>query len=185
MVSSAEELRPIGGIPLDVFIEKIIKRKKTPFDYIATAVLIIAGVALIIGLSAVQYVQDFIIIITAGVIFGLYMFVKYNSVEFEYAVLNGDLDIDKILGMSRRKRLFSVSCREFEVFAPLESPQHAGKAVSIPNRLYVVTSMKDAGIYFFVASYEGKKTIVYFQPDERMLQNFALYNPNIMRDIKI
>lgn len=168
---------------VDVFIEKILKKKKTAYDYIATAGLIILGLAVVFVGAQIQYVQDFIFILAAGVVYGLYMFIKYNNVEFEYAVLNGDLEIDKILGMSRRKHLFSVASNEFEIFAPLESPAHAGKALSIPNKLYAVTSMNDEGIYFFVANYENKKTIVYFQPDDRMLNNFALYNPNVMRDI--
>jgi len=104
-------------------------------------------------------------------------------VEFEYSVLNGDIDIDKIMGMSRRKRLFSASCKDFEVFAPLASPLHGRYAAGAPNKLYAVTSMKDEGIYFFVASYVEKKTIVYLQPNEKMLNNFSIYNPNVMKDI--
>jgi hypothetical protein len=167
-----------------VFIEKIVKKRKTAYDYLSTIGLIFLGIIIIIGITFVDILYNFVFLAAVGVAFGIYQFMKYNNVEFEYSVLNGDIDIDRILGMSRRKRIFSASCREFEVFAPLESPLHAGAAAKYRNVLYAVTSMKDPGIYFFAASYNDKKTLVYFQPDERMLNNFAIYNPNVMSRAK-
>ena len=97
----------------DVFVEKIVKKKKTAYDYISTLGLIILGVAAVLVLAVVPVAQDFIIIIAAATVWGLYLFVKYNNVEFEYSVVNEDIDIDKIMGQSKRKRLFSASCRDF------------------------------------------------------------------------
>lgn len=175
----------MGVSELDVLIEKIVKKKKTAYDYISTISLVMLGVAAVIGLSMVSYVVNFIYLIAALVVYGLYLFIKYSNIEYGYSVLNDDIDIVQILGTSKRKRLFSASCKEFEAFVPLESPLHDKIVSNIPNRLYVVTSMKDEGIYFFVASYNEKKTAVYFQPDEKMLNNFLIYNPNVMSNVEL
>ena len=47
-------------------------------------------------------------------------FIRLQNIEYEYIVTNGELDVDKIMGRSKRKRLVTADARNFEVFAPME-----------------------------------------------------------------
>lgn len=52
------------------------------------------------------------------------------SVEYEYIVTNGEMDIDKIIAKRRRKRLITVNARTFERFGPFKESDHAGETYS-------------------------------------------------------
>lgn len=43
-----------------------------------------------------------------GSLYGGYILITNMSVEYEYIVTNGEMDIDKIIAKRRRKRLITV-----------------------------------------------------------------------------
>jgi hypothetical protein len=47
----------------------------------------------------------------------------------------------------------------------------------IKNRIEAVSTMQADDIYFIVLSYKGERSIVFFQPTERMLDSFRKFNP--------
>ena len=98
-----------------------------------------------------------------------------RNVEFEYAFTNGKLDIDKIIAQRKRKRLFSANCRDFEAFGKLDSKNFTDDIKNIPQQIKAVTSMSSQDVYFLVANYKGNRTLVYFEPDERMLNSLKPY----------
>ena len=73
------------------------------------------------------------ILFTPGLIFLIYYIITLRNIEYEYAVTNGDLDIDIIINQSKRKRLFSASCKEFEAVARVDSPQYTQKIKNCKN----------------------------------------------------
>ena len=48
---------------------------------------------------------------------------------------------------------------------------------SIKNRIDASSSIDSPDAYFITLNYKGQKTLVIFEPNERMLNNFKIYIP--------
>ena len=115
---------------MDRFSEQLVERasdKKTAF----LKGLVVAGAMLAIALLimiciVLQYsITLFCVVAAAGVIWLAKFLWEGLNVEYEYIVTNDDLDIDKITGKRKRKRLMSVDLKSVDEFAPYLDAQRA------------------------------------------------------------
>ncbi len=167
---------------MDTFIEKIVTKKKGPVDYFITFGLILAAVILTMLSFSIQILQQLGIslLIAAAIIYLVYRLINARNIEYEYIVTNGDLDIDKIISRRKRKRIFSASCKEFEILAKVSSNSFSQSVQSIKNRIDATSNINSPDAYFATLAYKGEKTVVIFEPDERMLNNFKIFIPRKM-----
>lgn len=162
---------------MDIFIERIVERKKTIFDYMIIfsiffgSLFVALAIVLFLGISPIST----ILLIVLGYL--VYYLISLRKIEYEYAFTNGELDIDKIIAQRKRKRVFSASCRDFEAFGKLDSEKYTYEIKNIPQKIKAVTSMDSKEVYFFTANYNGNKTLVYFEPDRRILDSLKPYIP--------
>jgi len=163
---------------MDIFIERIVAKKKDYVDYL-----------IILATIIISFIAAFIIIYMAGPIFfgiGLalvaalgyigYRIITSRNIEYEYSLTNGDLEISKIIAKRRRKRIFYGSCKQFEVVDKVSSDKHKRIANSEISKIYAVSSMKSQDIYFFISNYNDRKIIIYFEPDDEMLNKIRTLN---------
>ncbi len=163
---------------MDVFIEKIVKKKKSTEDSLITAGIIAGGFILaVIIIPLIPLVNSFGIFFDAAIIYFAYYFITSLNVEYEYAVTNGDLDIDKIVSKRKRKRLFSANCKDFEILARVKSSHYTRDIQSIPKKIAAVSSIDSPDAFFATLNYKGEKTVIVFEPDARMLDIFKTYIP--------
>jgi hypothetical protein len=162
---------------LDIFIEKIIKRKKTIIDYLIIAGIIIAGLFLAMIILSLKFLNSFMPLLFAGIIYLAYIFIKGRNIEYEYIVTNGDLDIDMIIAQRKRKRLFSANCKDFEVMAKKSSSMFNQNVQSIKKVLNAATSLDSPDVYFATLVKDNEKMVVFFEPNEKILNSFKKYNP--------
>ena len=154
---------------MDSFFEQIIKKKKTVSDWLLTGLIILA--ALVVLTAAFLFLPEFFFIVAVGVGYGTWWLISNQSVEYEYCVTNGDIDVDKITARRKRKRLVSVSGRKIESLLPYDPAAPLGK---YQRTVMVAPSLKEDGLWCF--TYHSKKnghTFVVFRPDRRVL--CALY----------
>ena len=89
----------------DYYTEQLVKKKPDMKDMMTKAILIAVT---IVSILAVLYYP--IIILVPVLLIGLDIFMFHRlKVEYEYLYVNGDLDIDKIMNKSKRKRVFSAT----------------------------------------------------------------------------
>lgn len=162
---------------MDVFIEKIVSRKKGTKDLLQTLGAIIGGFILTIIVLNVPFLRGLGLFLVVGIIYLMYRLITSRNVEFEYAVTNGDLDIDKIISQRKRKRIFSANCKEFDVIARVKSPQYTHDVQNIKNKIEAVSSMDSPDAFLISLNYKGERTVVFFEPDQRMLNVFKTYIP--------
>lgn len=172
----------------DVFIEKIVARKKTGKDYLLIAGVIIGGLAAIV---AVNYLNIYVINITfmlplvvVGVIYLLYILISNMSIEFEYILTNGDLDIDQIIARRKRKRVFSCQAKNIELMARVGSDEWRDAERGGYKRLDCSQTLLSPDNWFITANYKGQRLLVVFTPDERMLKNMKRYNPSKIKYVQ-
>ena len=101
---------------MDNISEQLVRINKTPKDlFLAGSIWVCAFflvfLFVVFGLNN-SYFLGFMILFSVGVIFGAYKLSKMLNIEYEYIVINRDLDIDKITAQSSRKRLVSIKLNE-------------------------------------------------------------------------
>ena len=155
----------------DSYVELLIRQKATKETAIKKAALIAGMVIcamLIILFSALATIW------LLG-IFGLvYLWKRVDTVEFEYVYCNGEVDIDKIMGMQSRKRLLSIDAKDMEVLAPTGSPELR----PYQNvKVYNCSSNTEKKTYEMVAKVKNKTARVIFEPNDEILQGMRFYAP--------
>lgn len=164
---------------MDNYMEKLVTKKRTAGDTLITVGIIFGAIVLILFVMSIQVLQQLGIslLLVALIIYLGYRFITSRNIEYEYIVTNGDLDIDKIISKSKRKRLFSANCKEFDIVSPVKSNSFSQSVQAIKNRIDASGSIDSPDAYFITLTYNGEKTLVIFEPSDRMLKNFKTYIP--------
>lgn len=163
---------------MDLFTERIITKKKDYVDYLIILVTII-----------ISFIAAFLIISIAGPLYfgvGLafvaalgyagYLVITGRNIEYEYSLTSGDLEISKIISKRKRKRIFTGSCKQFEMIDKISSDRHNISVNSVMSKIRAVSSMNSEDAYFFITHYNNNKVIVYFEPDKEVLDIIRTFN---------
>lgn len=100
--------------------------------------------------------------------------VKRSDYEYEYLFCQGELDFDRIMAKSARKRILTVNIKEMEVLAPAGSPElqrYQGLKV------YDCSSNSGNDVYVMVAKRNNQLVQVVFEPNEKMLDGIRFLAP--------
>lgn len=170
---------------MDSFIEKIVQKKRNTQDHLISFGIIVATfiVAAVIMIMLTAYIQQFAFLLSIGAVYLGFRLQSRTNVEFEYLVTNGSLDIDKIISQRKRVRIFSSDCKEFDAVGRVKSKNFGPHITSGAEIIFAGTNMQSENLYFVTLAYKGKKTVLYFEPDQRMLDSFRRFIPSkILRD---
>ena len=162
---------------MDIFMEYLIERKKTIKDRLLSIAIVI--LAIILGLTALAFIPSFGLFAAVAIGYGAYWLITSRNIEYEYCLTNGELDIDKIIAQRKRKRLLSIHCREFELFAPVHNEKYKREFnnVNIQETIEAMSSMNAENLYFATFVQNGVRTKLIFQPTQKMIDAFKQYNP--------
>ncbi|AIS52964.1 hypothetical protein TKV_c18140 [Thermoanaerobacter kivui] len=163
---------------MDIFIEKLIKRQKTLKDALFSIGVILATFVIVfLVIPVIPIVRNFWIFFLLLFGYIAYYLIRSRNIEFEYALTNSDFDVDKIIDQKRRKPILSIDCRNFEIVAKVNSDKFTNDIKNIKNRIEAVSSMSSPNVYFAVFENKGVKTVLFFEPDEKMLDAMWRYIP--------
>lgn len=161
----------------DLFSETLIKKKRTAKDLAAWLPLFCLGVLLLIGGLLVHPLLLLAGAAAAGL--GIWLQRRHN-IEYEYAYVNGQLDIDCIYARTSRRRLASYDLRQMEVMAPLGS-EFLARSGGGNLRTADYTSGEEAErdrVYAVILPHEGATVRVLFQPTEAMKKDIRMRAPS-------
>ncbi len=149
----------------DTFFEQIVKVKKTPKETAAIVGILVLALAIIVAALMFVY-PPFSILLAAGACWGAFKLISLTSIEYEYIFTNGDLDIDKIIAKSSRKRVVSIKCQNIEHWGKYTSAVRRSTSV---KKTYILCDPEDENAIYFVAPTKTEGTVmVVFAPDERI-----------------
>lgn len=106
---------------MDIFVEKIVSRKKGPREYILSAMIIFISIIVVVMASLLLGPRGIVLLLTAGLIVGDWYLIGSFNVEYEYSITNGEIDIDKIINRRKRKKLITADCKDIEIMAKVSS----------------------------------------------------------------
>ncbi len=167
---------------MDVFCEYIVTKKKDLLDYLLifsiAAPVIILTCILVLLMLVFRPFATIILFLIVGIWWGGVQLIKGRSIEYEYILTNNELDIDKIVAKSRRKRVCSIDFNHIELCASISDPTFT----HIYNNSGEKTVKNLAGdinadnVYFVDYSNEAQQMRVIFQPGKRMLEGIKKAN---------
>ena len=155
----------------DFYTEQLSKKQTSTKDLVTKAVL--AAFAIVSVLTVFIFPVGLLIPI---VVIALVWFLMTRlDVEYEYLYINGDLDIDKIMHKSKRKRLFSANVKEVEILAPADSPQL--NQYQRARVLDLSSCSKDGRKYALVVASNGQLTKLIFEPNDTIIEGISMLAP--------
>lgn len=163
---------------MDNFYEQLLKVDNN-FGYKTLNVLTYAFLVLALMFL---FALNIPIAIASALLSGLSFSSKKNlMIEYEYAFTNGEVDVDKIIDMRKRKRLITFKVKEIEILAPKDNEEVSAALNNGEQRLKAYNKEQGERTYIAVINSGGKKINLYFQPDEKFLELCYKYNPRAVR----
>ena len=167
---------------MEVFIEYMVKRKKTPIDYLKVFGILLGGFILMMlvttFLSAVPFIGSFVLLMIAGIVYLMYHFVTSINLEYEYILTETELDVDKIINTRRRKRLTTVNIRGVECFAKISSPELKRYSDNPKiKKIYACRDIRDEETNFVVYTSKDETKLLFFNPNQKITDRIKALNP--------
>ena len=171
---------------MDIFCEYIVKKRIGVIDVLK--LIAFASLAVILAYLVLMFGSLFLgagigLILASVVLYFAFKFSKEVFVEYEYALTNNELDIDKILGRSRRKRIITVNFKTVEICASINDDRFTSEYNTSVVKTLDVTGKSDNEIYFVDFTTDKGRTRVLFQPTDKMKDGLKLVNPKAIHII--
>ena len=178
----------------DIYLEYILKKKKTGGQKAIIAVIIFAAIivslALLLlifatatALSGTQFGSFSLgigLVLIAFAWYGAYFHMSMQNIEYEYILTNSEIDIDKIMSKKARKRIASFDFKEINICANIDDNEHNHdyKNVTVSKTFDVTGDDYSRGnVYFVDYSQDSENYRVLFQPTSKMIESIKRFNP--------
>ena len=161
---------------MDIFFEQLVVKKKTALDFlkklgIALAAIILFVLLVVIIPKLLPAFGYFGVMLGVAGVFGAYYLISYMYTEYEYIITNGELDIDKIVGRRKRKRIITVNTKDFTQFGIYDKNEHISQSYDLI--LYVCHNQKSDGNYYAVTEHRTfGKCLIVMSLNENMVDAF-------------
>lgn len=157
---------------MDVFKEQLVKKMATTKEILLKAgMILLTGLIVIAAAVYSPFLGGFAILaIMAGVgaVYGCIYFYPLLNVEYEYILTNGEMDVDKILGKKKRKRLLTFDVTKAERFGPYDPALVNDE--QFDNRIHACIAPNLKSTYFLTFEHHSLgKCLLLFNPNEEML----------------
>lgn len=157
---------------MDNFYEQLNKTEKS---HIYSIMKLLSYILFIF--AAIFLISLNLLLFAVSLIIGLVLyFIKNNFfLEYEYAYINGRLDIDVILGKKKRKKVISFNVKDIEAYGDekltdMVKYKHGAKII---NAISTNDKNKVYGIYVII---EGQKYYIRFTPDKKFYDLINRFN---------
>ena len=152
----------------DALYEQLVTRRPKPYDLPVRILVILVIVA--VAILGMPYIGLLSFVIAALIALAAYYLIFPRlSVEYEYTILNHDLQIDVIYSKSKRKSLRSIDIQAAEIIAPKGSPRLNSYK---PDKIYDYSSGNpSAKAYAMMLPMDQKNVCIYIEPDAKMVEH--------------
>lgn len=161
---------------MDSVTEILIEKDKEIKDVVYKT-LVFAGI-LVLCLASFAFLGSLGLLVAFLVVFLGIKVQDYFSVEFEYCVLNADIDIDRIFSKKRRKRYVSLESASIDLIAPSESSEAKDAISGREKKIYACRNKSNSDNYVIIGNdTKGTRVAVYVENNEALIEQFRRYIP--------
>lgn len=152
----------------DALYEQLVSCRPKPYYFPLRILIILVIIAVaVLGMPFIG-MFSFIIAIILAVLAYYFLFPRFN-VEYEYIILNHDLQIDAIYNKAKRKTMRNFDIKAAEIIAPKGSPRLNSFR---PDQILDFTSGdSSAKVYAVMLPMDLKKVCIYIEPDDKMVRH--------------
>ncbi len=152
----------------DSYSELLVKKEQTGKDKVIKFLLI--GMIAATAVVGVVFTLAWILTLVFGIV--AYFVLPNLDLEYEYVYVNGELDIDKIMAKSKRKRVQSFDLAKMEIMAPVNS--HRMDYQNHNTKLKVLdfsSGNKEHKVFAMIIPDEKEICKVLLEPDQELIEN--------------
>lgn len=161
---------------MDKFHEQLLTTKKSSLFSFLTVIMVITGFLAVITLSMLTSGFNISILIAfvilAALTVGVFFLRDRQYKEFEYTFTNGNLQIDEIYNMKKRKIVLDKDVKDFEEFG---RASETSLSKDVKEVICYPWDKKDSGDKYYILVSDRERTIYYIIPDEEMLKYINIY----------
>ena len=152
----------------DVLYEHIVARKSGPLDLIKKISLISSMIILLFVSYAIFHSFGVLFTIIIGFLMYTFVFTRIDK-EYEYTLLNRDMDIDVIYSRQKRKKILSFDFQKAEIIAPRNSPRL--NSINIEKTYDFSSNDPNEKAFAIIINIDRKRTCVIIEPDQGMINH--------------
>jgi hypothetical protein len=159
----------------DIFVEELVVRRRGLGSLLLSVGIVAVALALLLAVWLfVPFISSVLMLL---ILFGAYLAIKFQYVEYEYSFTNGDLDIDKIMAKRKRQRVIEINHKQIQVMAPYTAEYESEtKAYKVSQVLDTSSSKNAAGRWFFIyEKTDGSYAFVVMQPSKALREAMKKY----------
>ncbi len=164
--------------------EYVIARKNKGAQKIKPVIFILGYIVFAIGALVFAVVTRIAATLVAlaplALLVVIFLTWRYTKVEFEFSVTSGVLTLSEIYGGRSRKKIVEFKLKDCVAIAPLSDPAKREYADRYDaQESYIALSQKDSPNGYFAAfeNEKGKRCIMFFDANEKMIKICRFYNP--------
>lgn len=164
---------------MDNIAEQLVEKRRTGADLtkkvlISVAALIVASLLMFIAIITNFFVC--VIFAVGALAGGIWLLGNFN-LEYEYIITNNEMDIDKIIGKRKRKRMITVDINRAEDFAPYNTDN----GVTADATVHAYTGSDKDAYYLLVTHNDYGRVKVIFNPNEKIREAITSELPNALK----
>lgn len=151
---------------MDTFVEQLVERFPSAGIKARRALTALAAGFLSLFILFVSlFVFPMLIVLAVGVVYLAWVIIRETQVEYEYILTGTELDIDKVMGRRRRKRMITLQLSRAKEWGQGEPQSSAGTKATV-----VAHSGREGELWYLIADNEkiGGSVLLYFSPNEHM-----------------
>jgi len=158
----------------DLYAECLVKRK-TPSKHKML-------MAMMVSLTVIVIVAGvFIPLVIYGglalIVLDVFLF-RNGELEYEYIYYDRELQIDKIMGRSKRKRAAAFDLQKMEILAPADSYQLDNYKSGQYRQMDFTSLEPGRRVYVMVVNGDKERIKVMFEPNEQILKGMKYAAPS-------
>lgn len=171
---------------MDIYIEHLVRHKKGKGSIVATVAIVLIAIVLFVffGMISLSGILGAFtgagFLLMAGAVYFAFYAIKYLDIEYEYLLTNSELDVDKILGKSKRKRIITIDFREVECCASIDELESMKSGI---KKTYDFRGPGYNKTYFILIDTEDRgRVCILFEPTEKMIEAARKFNPRKIKE---
>ena len=154
---------------MDHYNEQLVQKRTETSDIVKRVLIIIATVILSAICAFGAFVFGFmpLIVVIFGIFYLSWYLITATSVEYEYIITNNDMDIDKITGRRKRKRLITVKLNTVTEWGEYKEGMGVNADATV-----MASDASGESVWYVLAKHEKfGKVMVLFNPTEETAIN--------------
>lgn len=185
---------------MDIFIEELVKKKKSGKDFAVLALLIAGGLIITVAILVLilfatmsfgelaQIAGSVGMLLIAAAWYAVFFIYNSGNVEYEYIVVNNNLDIDKIIAKKHRKSMIEMDIKNATIMACVEDDANNYVYKNLDKSIKVLNfSANNPNLYTYFIDYnsDGDRQIILFQPTSKIVEALWKFNPKAVKKYNV